>query len=491
MRLFCQVPAFLFVLTFLSCSSAKPDLLQQPQEEDDPELDEGAVLNRLSKAVQFQTVSYEDRDLIDYAPYNQFLAFIEAEFPELMSAANVRQIGGYSMLIEWSGIRSDYNPILLMGHYDVVPVSKESEEFWEYGPFSGEIADGFVWGRGSLDDKSGVMSILEAAENLAKQGWMPERTVFIALNHDEEIGGQYGAKLISHYFENSGIELEFLVDEGPPIAIEIIEGVDVPLAMIGVAEKGSVNIELYYNQEGGHSSMPPRTSVISTLSRAVNRIERRSMKGYYGGLLVETFEPVIPYMTFSQRLAFNNSWLFKGLIKSRLSRNPATNAALRTTAAKTIFEAGFKENVLPVEGRVIINFRIHPNNSISDVEEYVRRRVRNNNIQIRVLDRAREASPVTRRRTAHYRMLKGTIEDSFNPVLVSPTLFVAASDSRHFHNLTPHIFRFRPIRASHDDRRRVHGIDERIRIENYLEMIHFQMNLIKNGSALGITTPIR
>ena len=228
--------------------------------------------------------------------------------------------------------------------------------------------------------------------------------------------------------------------------------------------------------------MPPRVTVISSLSRAINRIEQTPMEAHFKGLIVETFEPLIPYMNFTQRLAFNNTWLFKPRIIRKLSENPATNAALRTTAAKTIFEAGFKENVLPVEGRVIINFRLHPNDTIEDVEQYVRDVIRNSDIDIRIMERARNASPVSDRRVRPYQILKETIQEQFENALVSPSLFVAASDSRHFHNLTSNVYRFRPIRATHDDRERVHGINERISADNYLEMIDFQKKLIRNGS---------
>lgn len=228
--------------------------------------------------------------------------------------------------------------------------------------------------------------------------------------------------------------------------------------------------------------MPPRVTVISALSRAINRIEQNPMDAHFKGLIVETFTPLIPFMSFRQRLAFNNPWLFRRAIIRNLSENPATNAALRTTAAKTIFEAGFKENVLPVEGRVIINFRLHPNDTIDDIESYVRRVIRNPDIDVRIMERARNASPVSDTRARPYRMLKQTIEEQFSGALVAPSLFVAASDSRHFHNLTTNVYRFRPIRATHDDRERVHGINERISTHNYLEMIEFQKKLIQNGS---------
>lgn len=466
----------------LSCSSTQNSTASVEKTQVDLPFDESEVLNRLSRAIQFQTVSVEDEDEIDFSHYSDFITFLEENYPALHEHSNVRYINDYTILFEWEGQNRNLKPGLFIGHYDVVPVKEDAIELWSYAPFGGEQEEGFIWGRGSLDDKSGILSVVEAAEYLIDSGYENERTFFIALHHDEEIGGVSGARQVSDYLDSRNIELEFLMDEGPPVAENIIDNINVPLAMIGVAEKGSLNLELVYRQEGGHSSMPPRQTVISTLSRAINRIEQRPMKAHYRGLITETFEPLIPYMSFTQRLAFNNTWLFSGLIKRELGKNPATNAALRTTAAKTIFEAGFKENVLPVEGRVIINFRLHPNDTIEDVTAYVRRRINNPDIQVNLMDRARNPSPVSDTRAKPYQTLKQTIEEIFDQALVSPSLFVAASDSRHFHNLTPNVYRFRPIRATHDDRARVHGIDERIRKDNYLEMVQFQIQLMQNVS---------
>jgi len=479
-----RYPSILFslLLLFISCSSTEtvtesPDSTQRQYNASEED-----AIDRLSRAIRFQTISYEDTARIDFEHYEEFIKFLEINYPNLHETAKRTRIGTYSLLFKWEGENPSLKPAFFLGHYDVVPVTEESEEFWEFPAFSGEVTDGFVWGRGALDDKSGVMSLIEAAEQLIEQGFQPSRTLYIALHHDEEVGGLRGAKKVSEYLEEEGIELEFLVDEGPPVAIEILENIDVPITLIGVAEKGSVNIELTYRQEGGHSSMPPRVTVISTLSRAINRIEKNPMDAHFKGLIVETFKPLILYMSFRQRLAFNNPWLFKSLIVRSLSRNAATNAALRTTAAKTIFEAGFKENVLPVEGRVVINFRLHPNDTIEDVERYVSGVIRNSAINVCVMERARNPSPVSDTRALSFRMLKQTIEEQFESALIAPSLFVAASDSRHFHNLTSNVYRFRPIRATHDDRERVHGINERIGTDNYLEMIEFQKKLIKNGT---------
>lgn len=472
----------LFCLVCTGCTSNKPVSQPDVQSAPDYDISEEEAVNRLSKGIQYRTISLEDTSDIQYDRYEEFIEFLELNYPALNEKATLQRIGDYSLLYKWEGSRPELKPALFMGHYDVVPAKAEEDTLWTYPPFSGEIAEGYVWGRGALDDKSGIMSLLEAVEYLVKQDFQPERTLYIALHHDEEVGGKGGAQKVAGYLKSQGVKLKYLMDEGSPIAEKIIKSVDVPLALIGVAEKGSVNIELTYRQDGGHSSMPPRISVIGTLSRAVNRIERKSMDGHYKGLITQTFEPLIPYMNYTQRMAFKNPWLFKGLIKRKLSRNAATNAALRTTAAKTIFEAGFKENVLPIKGRVIINFRLHPNNTIEEVRRYVRKRIRNDKINIRVMDRARPPSPVSDTRAASYQLLKRTIQESFDRALVAPSLFVAASDSRHFHDLTSNIYRFRPIRATHDDRSRVHGIDERISIDNYLEMIRFQIRLMQKGS---------
>lgn len=477
----CILIAFLVVIG--SCASSH---VTDPSSEDPSianDIDAEAALNRLGKAVSHPTISLEDTTEIDYETYDAFFEFLGENYQNIHKKLSHERIGQYSKLYKWEGSNSDLKPILLMGHYDVVPVTTDADSLWQHEPFGGEQADGFIWGRGTLDDKSGVMSILEATEYLVKKDFQPERTVYIALHHDEEVGGERGAKKISEHLQKRDVELKYIVDEGLPIAEEIIDNVEKPLAMVGVADKGSVNIELTYRRDGGHSSMPPRTSVIGTLSNAVNRIEKKQMKAHYKGLIKETFEPLIPYMSYTQRTAFNNTWLFRPLIKRKLSRNAATNAALRTTAAKTIFEAGFKENVLPIEGRVIINFRVHPYNTIEEVEDYVHDRIRNDDIRVRVMNRARDPSPISDTDAESYKMLEGTIQDVFDQALVAPSLFIAASDARHYHELTDNIYRFRPIRATHEDRARLHGVDERIATDNYLEMVQFQVQLLKNGTS--------
>lgn len=447
-----------------------------------PEYDFSAerAIERLSGAITHKTISYRDSTLFNPIAYESFIRYLEGQYPRMHESLEQERIGNYSLLFRWEGKNTELNPALVMGHYDVVPVEEQSVADWTYPPFSGEVVDGFIWGRGALDDKSGIFSIMEAIEYLLESGFQPPRTLYFAFHHDEEIGGRQGALQVAEHLKAQDIELEYLVDEGLPIAVDITDDVDVPLAMIGVAEKGAVSIELSYRRDGGHSSMPPRETVIGTLSRAVNQLENNNMQGEFSGLLEETFKPVVPHMKFSNRLAFNNLWLFRGSIERRLSKEAPTNAALRTTTAKTIFDSGIKENVLPATGRVIVNFRIHPNDTIEDVVEHVQRTITNPDIKIEVLEGARNPSPVSDTDSPYFSMLQRTIKETFDNIPVSPSLFVAASDSRHYHDLTANVYRFRPIRAEKEDQSRVHGVDERLSVENYLEMVRYQIRLIEN-----------
>lgn len=474
-----------FVVGFLiSCGPSGS--LQQEGFDPAPQYDvsESSALERLSEGIAIPTISYQDSTDFNPEPYEDFISFLKDAYPNIHQSMELERVGKYSLLYKWEGRRDNLKPGMMIGHYDVVPVEEGSEKLWAHPPFSGEQADGFIWGRGTLDDKSGIFSILEAAEYLSSQGFQPERTLYLALHHDEEIGGHQGAKEVSRLLKDRDIELEFLYDEGLPIAEGLIDGIDTPLAMIGVADKGTLSLELSLMREGGHSSMPPNQSVIGELSQAVYRLENNEMPGRFSGLLEETFKPIVPMMSFRERLAFNNLWLFRGSLERKFSKMPPTNAAMRTTTAKTIFNSGMKENVLPINGSVIVNFRIHPDDSVEDVVEHVRRTIDNPDIVIHVRDGARDPSFVSDTDAEPYKLLKRSIRETFSGIPVSPSLFIATSDARHFLDLTDNIYRFRPIRAKDEDRTRVHGTDERIRVDNYLEMIRFNIRFIENINSL-------
>lgn len=443
-------------------------------------IDLNRAVERLSTGLQYQTVSTQGESSTYLPEFEYFISFVEEAYPELHATMERERVNEFTLLYKWEGADPEMPAAMFQGHYDVVPVEAETIDDWTHPPFSGEIADGFVWGRGAIDDKSGIFSYLEAFEYLITDGYEPTRTVFLALNHDEEVGGRQGARKVANLLLERDEQIAFVTDEGMPVAEEVLEGLEHPIAMIGVAEKGYVSLELEIQKEGGHSSMPPRETSIGTLSKAINNLKSQPIEGRFAGLLHETFEPIAPDLPFYYRMALSNLWLFGGIIENRLGYIPHTNAALRTTIAPTIFNAGVKENVLPQTAKSVINFRIHPNDSVEEVVNYVRETIQNENISIRVMEGAREPSPISSSSSQPYLSLKHTIHEIFPGVPVAPSMFLAATDSRHFTEVSDNLLRFRPIRARPDDRTRIHGTDERIGIDNYREMISFYIRLIQN-----------
>lgn len=452
-----------------------------------PDLATEAALDRLSRAVQIPTTTFQDSTEMDHAAFREFRAFMEEAYPNVHETMERERMGaqGYTLLYCWNGRDTTRSPIMLMGHYDVVPIEEGTRDEWSHPPYGGVREDGFLWGRGTLDDKSGTLSVFEAAEHLIQRGFQPEQTVYLLANHDEETGGNRGAARVAEQLEKRGVQLDFVVDEGMPVAEEVIPNVASPLAMIGVAEKGSLTLRLEVTREGGHASMPPRQTAIGELASAIHALKENPMPAHFGDLLRSTFEPVSSELPFVYRMGLANLWLFDPLIKSRLSRLPHTNAAMRTTIAPTIFRAGMKTNVLPAHAEGFINFRIHPQDSVRAVVDHVQKTIDNPDVEIERADRTRdrEASLVSDLTTRSYRRLKLSIWETFGEIPVAPSMFVAATDSRYFHNLTRDIYRFRPIRARPSDRTRIHGTDERIRTENYLEMVQFQIRLLKNTTS--------
>lgn len=451
------------------------------------DFDTDAAVDRLSRAVQIPTITLQDSTEMDHAAFREFRAFMEEAYPNVHETMECERMGthGYTLLYRWEGRDTTRSPIMLMGHYDVVPIEEGTREEWSHPPFGGVREDGFLWGRGTLDDKSGTLSVFEAAEYLIQSGFQPEQTVYLLANHDEEIGGNRGAARVAEQLEKRGVALDFVVDEGMPVAEEIIPNVESPLAMIGVAEKGSLTLRLEVTREGGHASMPPRQTAIGELASAIHALKENPMPARFGDLLRRTFEPVSSELPFIYRMGLANLWLFDPLIKSRLSRLPHTNAAMRTTIAPTIFRAGMKTNVLPAHAEAFVNFRVHPQDSVGAVVHHVQKTIDNPDVEIESPDRTRDREPslVSDLTTRSYRQLKLSIWETFGEIPIAPSMFLAATDSRHFHDLTRDIYRFRPIRARPSDRTRIHGTDERIRIENYLEMVQFQIRLLKNSTS--------
>ncbi len=448
-----------------------------------PAVDAVAVAGRLAAAVRLRTVSYETPSAESQAEFARLHAYLERSFPRTHAVLRRETVGGYSLLYTWPGRDPRAKPILLMAHQDVVPVAPGTEARWHAEPFGGEVRDGFVWGRGTWDDKGNLMAILEAVELLVSAGFEPRQTIYLAFGHDEENGGTDGARAIAALLASRGVQLDFVTDEGMLITDGILPGLAMPAALIGVAEKGSVTLALTASEPPGHSSMPGPRSAIGALAAALARLERAPMPASIRGVPAQMLATLAPEMVLPQRLVLSNLWLFGPLVRRQFERMPATDAMLRTTTALTVVRGGNKENVLPGEAVALVNFRLLPGDSIEHVVAHTRRAIHDERVRIEVMAGSTEASAVASSDSASYQLINRTVRELFPGVVVAPGLMIGGSDSRHLAAIADHVYKFSPVRARSEDLPRFHGTDERISIANYVELIRFYHRLISGAAA--------
>jgi carboxypeptidase PM20D1 len=437
------------------------------------------TVDRFRAALRFPTVSTQDSAQFDPAPFLGLHEWVAGAFPNVSRRLTREVVGGYSLLYTWTGSDTTLDPILLMGHLDVVPVERGTESKWTHPPFAGVVADSFVWGRGALDDKTSVIAILEAVEWLISQGFEPRRTVYLAFGHDEELGGSSGAGQLAAVLQARAGRLAFLVDEGGVIAQGLMPGVDRPIALIGVVEKGSIGVHLTVEQTGGHSSMPPRHTAVGILSRAITRLEDNPMPARLTPVVEEMLLRVAPEMPLTLRIPLANLWAFRPLIVRALLKSDQIGASLRTTTAATMVSGSPKENVLPIVARGLVNFRILPGDSPEMVLDHVRRTVGDTTVHVE--GRGREASPVADYRAPEFMVLEKTIGQLFPRAVPVPFLMIGGTDTRHYEGLTRNVYRFNPIVATTELVSGAHGTNERVRAEDFVRAARFYAQLIRNA----------
>jgi carboxypeptidase PM20D1 len=446
-------------------------------------LDSLALAGRLAGALKFATISNQDSNAFDAQVFEGFQRYLFDSFPKVHATLAREVVNGYGLLYTWTGSDAALAPIVLLAHQDVVPIEGGTEQKWTEPPFGGVIANGYVWGRGALDDKGSLVGILEAVEHLVAAGVTPRRTVYLAFGFDEEVGGRRGATRIAQLLESRHVKPEFVLDEGGVLATGLLPGVSGPVALVGIAEKGYLTAELTVKAAGGHSSMPPGETAVGILAAGIARLEQHELPRAIRGPTAEMFDYIGPQLPFGQRLVVANRWLFGGLLANRFGRTPYGNALLRTTTAPTVFQAGVKENVLPSSARALVNFRILPGDSVAGVLAHVRDVVHDARITVNPYQTAvAEPSPVTSVDGEPFQVLARTIRQTIPGVVVTPWLVVAGTDSRHYATLTPNVLRFVGATIGNDDLRRIHGTDERIGVGDYVNVVRVYVQLLRNAA---------
>lgn len=464
-------------------------LYSPPQKAVEPrefvKIDGKSVAERLGLAVQYKTIAYHEHEKIDGNAFLGLHRLFQTLYPQVHAKLTREIINDYTLLYTWEGKDPDLKPIMLTSHLDVVPADESEEGGWTYPPFSGELAEGFVWGRGTLDIKSGVVGILEAVEYLLKQGFQPERTVYLGFGHDEEIGGARGAVAIAELLESRGVELGSLMDEGGSGIDGFLPGVETPVVVVGISEKGYLSLKLTIEVDGGHSSMPAQDTAIGILSTAIARLEVDPMPAH-----LEVVEFLMSYLgsalPFKQRMLFANTWLFGGILKNKLAESNMLNASIRTTTAPTIFNAGMKDNVLPAKAEAVVNFRVLPGDDLRSVYEMVLARIDDERVKVTPFEgdtlegtSGWNPSPVADTESAYFLRLAHLIKEAFPGALVTPYLVLGGTDARHYAPVTDNALRFTPVLMTKADIQSVHGVNEKLSFEECSRMVGFYIAYIQ------------
>lgn len=434
----------------------------------------------LSQFLKIPTISTDHPAERNDESFKQAVEFLSTTYPVAHEKLGIKMQAGFTLVGHWPGQDPSLKPVLLMAHYDVVPVTNQN---WSRNPFGGEIDEDFIYGRGAIDDKSSVLGILEAVEMAIKQGFQPQRGIYLVLGHNEEVGGEGGAKQVAADFKSSNLEFEFVLDEGGIVTEGSKLGISKNVALIGIAEKGYMDLELVAKGVPGHSSMPGPETAIGRLARAIHRIETNPFPTRFdGSVFAMTLESLIPYAPFVQKWAASNLWLSAPLITAKMSRNQATNAFLRTAQSFTLTQGGTKANVLPAEARANLNLRLLPGDTLDWAESRVRQLVEDLEVEVKQANPplSLNASPISPTEAFGFRLIGQAIRTLDPSIVPIPYLVLGATDSRHFRDLSPNIYRFLFASMFADEISWIHGVDERIRRSDYQRAVRFYSTLLQN-----------
>lgn len=436
----------------------------------------------LSQVIQFETLTPEpDKpENFNAAEYLKLHDFLQEKFPYTHEKLTRETVNKLSLLYKWEGRQKDRKPVIVLAHQDVVPADKTNLDAWTQQPFSGAIEAGKIWGRGALDMKSTLVAVFEAVELLLQEGFQPERTIYLAFGHDEEVGGTEGAKKIAEYLKAGNVKAEFLLDEGLVVTRGLVPGLKKDTALIGIAEKGNLSLELTADLEGGHSSMPASETAVDLMAASISKLKASPFPARICKPVDAFLKHIGPEMPFSNRIVFANQWLFKRLILNTYKQKRSGNAMVRTTTAPTIFKSGHKDNIVPYTAKAVVNFRLLPGTSSEKVIERVKQIINDERIKIEKLPGHYEPSNVSDIDSHGYKIVSKTIQQNFPGVLIAPSLMIAGTDSKHYREIADNIYRFSPFVADGEKLKKIHGVNENISTEGFKRMVRFYYDFFKN-----------
>lgn len=442
-----------------------------PVPPEDIPVDVSRAVSHLQAMLRCRTVSAPE--FRDEEEFRKFRALLPEFYPRLFATAQVARVDTTGVLIHLPG-KTPGAPVVFLAHYDVVPAQ---QELWDKPPFDGILEDGVLWGRGALDMKNQLCTMLEAAETLLEQGFVPEHDLYFALSGEEEIMGS-SARSIMELFRSRGITPAFVLDEGGDIMDGFFPGTHVPCAMVGIGEKGAANLTFRVRDTGGHASVPRKNSPLIRLCRAMLRIERHPFPRKPGRALDEMVEVMGRYCPFPARFLLSNRRVLRPFYYRWLRKNGGMiDAAARTTFALTQAQGSGASNVIPAEATMTANMRLMYGWSRARTEKRLRQIVADPGVEILFQSGTEPAEDSLLGEP--YEKLKVAIEATWPQAVVSPYLMVACTDSRHWREICPHVYRFSAKYVTGEEKSTVHGNNERIRIENTENAVKFFIRLMR------------
>ena len=440
----------------------------------------------LSDAIKIRTIANRVPENTNWAVFDEFHAFLRERYPLVHEKLELTVINRGSLLFRWKGSRDDLDPIALLSHQDVVPISEGTLDDWTHPPFDGVDDGEFIWGRGALDMKNHLIAVMESVETLLSEGFCPVRDVYICLGHNEEVmcaNEDNGATAMCRWFADHGIHLDAVIDEGGAILPVNVKGViHKDLAGIGVAEKGYADVEVSVYAKGGHSSQAPNHTAIGKLANVVRDIENHQFKAKISPMMAELFDQIGRNVSYPVKLVTCNIKYMKPLLAKALSYVPPAASMLRTTTGVTMASGSPQANVLPQKASVIVNFRIFPGQTVDDVLDHLRKVIRNKKAEIRLLPGWKNPSAISPTDSRVFHIIEDICRGMDGNTIVAPYLVMGGTDACHYQAVCENIYRYSPFKVSTALLLTTHGTNERIPVASMEAGVAFFKRYIRAAS---------
>ena len=475
---------FLFLGLVASFFVASPPLAGTGTASDprpEPSAEANAIAERLAGAIRIPTISPAEPKDFRGQPFLDLHTYLRETYPLVHERLEVETVSEFSLLYTWRGSKPELEGAVFMSHLDVVPVEPGTEEAWTHPPFSGALSDGFVWGRGALDVKCGVIVWLEAVERLLREGLQPERTIYLSFGHDEEIGGTNGAARLAETLESRGARIALLFDEGGGIVSDNTMLPGQTTAMVFVAEKTYLTLRLTARGRGGHSSMPPRSTSVAKLSRAIHRMNENPMPARLTPAMRAMLKAAAPYQKGLRGFALRNLWLTERAVVQSMMEDDLQRVMVQTSMAPTLIRGGVKDNVVPTTAEAFVNFRLLPGDTTDDVVRHVRRAIDDPEIEIEALAWSPAPPPADIEGEA-FGLIRDSVHDVVPEAVLLPALLPAATDTRHYTRIADNVYRFVPVEYGMTLMEGFHGRDERLPIEPLGRAVDIAAGLMRRSA---------